>query len=183
MDFKKNWPWIAIGGIGLYLIATKSGLASELGASQRVWPISPKRMDKQGNWKMSSFGAPRTRDDGSKRYHAGVDMLCFPGDSIVAMGDGVVLHMVSGYAIGNGLQAVAVDHGWAQLLYCEIRVDVKPGQHVSAGEKIGHADKNGDGNTMLHLEAWEKAPTRFTEWIPDKKPAGLLNIEEFLVGL
>jgi hypothetical protein len=54
---------------------------------------------------------------------------------------------------------------------------------LTAGQHIGHADKNGDGNSMLHLEAWKQAPKGFTAWTSDYRPPGLLNINDYLVGL
>jgi murein DD-endopeptidase MepM/ murein hydrolase activator NlpD len=174
------WPLYVAAGIWLLVLGRKAGV---MGGGARVWPIRPKRVDKQGHWSMSGFGASRKRADGSPRLHAGIDMLCYPGDEIVAIEDGVVLHMVSGFAIGNGLQAVAVDHGDWQAIYAEIRVTVKPGQTVSAGDQLGRADRNGDGNTMLHLEAWERAPKGFTQWSPSYRPPGLLDITTFLQGL
>lgn len=149
----------------------------------RVWPVRPKRGI------ISGYGV--SRDDGA-RIHAGADLGALPGDEIVAWADGVVLHNVSGFGIYGKkgprpdyvpLQAVAIEHGNVQMIYAEIRVDVKPGQRVRAGQRIGRADRNGDGNSMLHLEAWKEAPKGFTPWSPDNRPAGLLNVNDYLAGL
>jgi murein DD-endopeptidase MepM/ murein hydrolase activator NlpD len=176
------WPWLVVVAVVAFVFTRNSG------GRVVTWPIRPKRIDKQGHWSMSTFGASR---DGGTRLHAGNDILAYPGDEIVAMADGVVLHNVSGFGIFGSnppagyvpLQAVAIDHGSVQMLYAEIRVEVKPGQRVTAGQRIGRADRNGDGNTMLHLEAWEKAPKGFTPWVTGQRPAGLLNVNDFLAGL
>lgn len=179
------WPWIVVAAAAAFVFGR--GLVSS-GDRMVVWPIRPKRVDKQGHWSMSTFGASR---DSGNRFHAGNDILCFPGDEIVAMADGVVLYHVSGFGIFGSnppagyvpLQAVAVDHGDVQMIYAEIRVEVSPGQSVSAGQRLGRAARNGDGNTMLHLEAWDKAPRGFTPWNAGQKPAGLRNVNDYLVGL
>ncbi len=169
------WPWV------LAAVVTGAIVSRFLGGSgsrQRVyWPVVPKRAI------ISPFGASR---DGGNRIHAGTDCGAFAGDRIIAMGPGEVLWPVSGYRIGANLQAVAVRHEDADYIYAEIYVDVKPGQKLEAGEPIGTVGKNGDGNAMLHLEAWEhgKCPKGFTPWINGQKPpAGLLDSQARLQGL
>lgn len=149
----------------------------------RVWPVRPKRGI------ISGYGVSR---DQGKRVHAGADLGALPGDEIVAWSDGVVLHNVSGFAIYGEkgprpeyipLQAVAIDHGNVQMIYAEIRVEVKPGQRVRAGQRIGVAARNGDGNSMLHLEAWREAPKGFVPWVTGSRPPGLLDVNDYLVDL
>lgn len=135
----------------------------------RRWPVSPYRGI------ISPFGASRAS---GTRLHGGVDVGAAPGDAIVAIDDGVVLYPVSGFAIGNGLLALAIRHPDAQYIYAEVAsFAVKPGDRVRAGQRIGTAGKNNDGNTMLHLEAWTKAPTAYTPWLPGARPAGLLDAQ------
>jgi murein DD-endopeptidase MepM/ murein hydrolase activator NlpD len=164
---KSQWKWLVGGAVVLIAVAAS-------GKSVRVWPVRPRRAI------LSRFGASR---DGGARIHAGIDLGAFKGDPIVAIDDGVVLHRVTGYGIGAGLQAVAIRHDDADYIYAEIRTDMQPGQRVSAGQQIGTADLNGDGNSMLHLEAWEhgRAPKGFTPWYGGKPPpAGLLDVGELL---
>ncbi len=148
------------------------------GSSARVyWPVVPQRAI------ISPFGASR---DGGNRIHAGTDCGAFAGDKIIAMGPGEVLWPVSGYRIGANLQAVAVRHEDADYIYAEIEVTVVAGQKLAAGEQIGIVRKNGDGNAMLHLEAWEhgKCPKGFTPWIDRQNPPpGLLDSQARLKGL
>lgn len=161
----------------LPLLAIAAGVVLTVAAFSRPmrrWPVVPARGI------ISPYGASRA---GGTRIHAGADLGAFAGDAIVAMDDGVVLHAVSGFGIGAGLQAIAIRHTFADVIYAEIRVDPNliPGVFVRAGDRIGRADKNGDGNSMLHLEAWKRpAPRGFTEWTPTSKPAGLLDIRTFL---
>ncbi len=178
------WPWVLAGGIGLLLLSRSS--TSPTSSGRRRWPVNPK--PKNGAI-LSQFGVSRSN---GARLHAGVDLGAYPGNEIVAIADGVVLHAVSGFGIlGEDappagyvpLQAVAIRHGDVEMIYAEIRVEVKPGQRVAAGQRIGRADRNGDGNTMLHLEVWQRAPKGFTPWETGKRPAGLLNPNDYLVGL
>lgn len=166
------WPWIAaLGG----LVIWSSLRASDSGSSgAMVWPVKPYRGI------LNPFGAPR--EDGA-RIHAGVDVGAYPGDPIVAVTDGVVVRHVTGYGIGAGLDAIAITHPEFDLLYGEIDVTVKPGDHVTAGDVIGRARKNKDGNTMLHIEAWERgmSPAQFTRWMRgNPPPKGLLNVQKIL---
>ncbi|MBI2389283.1 MAG: peptidoglycan DD-metalloendopeptidase family protein [Deltaproteobacteria bacterium] len=138
----------------------------------RAWPVRPHRGILSG-WGVS-------RADGARR-HGGIDLGALPGDAIVAMDDGVVPHRVSAFQIGAGLQAVAIRHSDADYLYTEIKLreGLAAGQRVQRGEQIGTATKNGDGNSMLPLEAWTagKAPRGFVPWIAgDPPPAGMLDV-------
>lgn len=140
-----------------------------VGSVGRVWPVRPYRGI------LSPFGA--SRDNGT-RVHAGIDLGALPGDAIVSMAIGVVLYPVSGFSIGAGLQAVAVRHPDAEYIYAEIMLlGVTVGQQLAAGERIGTAAKNKDGNSMLHLEAWEHAPHAFTRWVTGARPPGLLDVQ------
>lgn len=160
------WPFVVGAGALLWLFTRPRS---------RVWPVKPYRSI------VSRFGASRANGE---RIHAGSDLGALPGDEIVALDGGVVLYPVSGFSIGNGLQAVAVRHASGDFIYAEIRLDpsIFPGRGLSAGDRIGRADRNADGNSMLHIEAWERgmAPRTFTPWIPGKRPPGLLDVEKLL---
>jgi len=142
----------------------------------RRWPVSTYRGI------LSPYGVQRA---GGAERHPGADLGAFPGDQILALDDGVVLKMVGGYALGGGLEAVAIRHRDADYNYAEIKVTVAPGQKVKAGDPIGYAAKNSDGNSMLHLEAWEKgmAPDRFARWNEGQKPPGLLDVGLLLASI
>lgn len=152
---------------GVALFASRGQVARP---SARVWPVSPNR------GVLSPFKSPRYTS--GNRYHAGVDLAALSGDLIIALDDGEVLGLVTGYQLGAGLQAVAVRHPDADYIYAEIAVTAKPGTRVSAGDVLGVVRKNADGNQMLHLEAWQTGtvPNAFTPWYVGKPPPpGLLD--------
>lgn len=132
-----------------------------------------------------AFGAARSEPPG--RRHAAVDLYAGDGSPIVALADGVVVGTVFGYAIGAGLEAVAVDHASFSCVYAEIRLsDVarRAGARVRAGDRLGTGARNGDGNVMLHLETWKRgrAPKTWTQWI-GTPPADLLDPTRMLLAL
>jgi murein DD-endopeptidase MepM/ murein hydrolase activator NlpD len=165
-------------GLGLGALAAVLLARASFASSSRTWPVVPNRGI------LSPFGAPRYTS--GNRNHAGVDVAALAGDKVVAIADGEVLGLVSGYQLGAGLQAVAVRHPDADYVYAEIEVVAGPGQRVKAGDVLGVVRKNSDGNQMLHLEAWQSgmAPNSFTPWYMGKpRPAGLLNAEEMIAPL
>lgn len=172
---------LALAGAALLLLTGRGGArapgAGGDGASRRQWPVRPYR------GVINGFKASR---EGGKRIHAGVDLGAAQGDEIVALDDGEILGLASGYAIGAGLQALRVRHPDADYIYAEIDALGKPGDVVKAGDVIGRARKNSAGNTMLHLEAWETgtAPVGFTPWwAGSAAPKGLLDVGEIVKEL
>lgn len=188
------WPLLLLGGVAFFLFGSKrSSSLDELvvnGAEPveqpraRVWPVEPYRGLVPGNGFKASRKVPGTD---KPRYHAGIDIMANQGDRVVALDDGEVLHMATGYELLAGLQGVAVAHPDADYIYAELDVKVKPGQKLKAGDLIGIVRRNGTSNTsMLHLEAWEKgkAPRGWTSWTPDSgRPAGLLDVSEKIKAL
>ncbi len=168
-------PLAVAAGAALLLLTGRGGARAAASSAARVWPVEPFRSPGV----ISPFKAHRTRAvDGSDRYHAGVDVGAMAGDRVVAIDDGEVISMVSGYSLGAGLEAVSVRHPDADYIYAEIDVVVKPGDKLKAGDVIGFVRKNSSGNSMLHLEAWETGmvPEAFTEWTPSYRPPGLLDV-------
>lgn len=149
---------------------------------KRYWPVSVYR----GVGSHFGDNRPPAKNDTRLRYHAGADVRAALGDDILAIDEGVVLHYVSGYDLGAGLQALAVRHPDADYIYAEIEAVAKPGQIVAAGDLIGRAKINNDKHVMLHLEAWKSGTvsTRFVPWIRDEpRPGNLLNIDEKLAQI
>lgn len=171
------WPWI-VGG--LFIGWGLSRAFGRSGSSARIyWPVVPNRGT------ISPFGARRAN---GSRIHAGVDIGGFVNDPVISMGEGIVLWPVTGFRIGADLEAVAIRHEDADYIYAEIHVDksIVPGKRLSAGQRIGTVGRNGDGNSMLHLEAWEhdQCPHGFTPWIGGQPPPkGLLDVQARLKGL
>lgn len=166
-------------GLGIAIGVAARILFSGGSSARKWWPVNPYRGT------ISGFGDSR---DSGKRQHGGVDVGAVMGDKVIAMGDGKVLWPVSGFRIGADLQAVAIAHDDADYIYAEIYVDPKymvPGTRVRSGQVIGKVGRNGDGNAMLHLEAWEPGytPKGFVPWGTGQRPKGLLDVGEKLKGL
>ena len=99
-------PVVAVAAAALLLMTGRGGAGGVAVAAPAIrrWPVSIYR------GAISAFGARRTRADGSARFHAGIDLGAFVGDTILAIDDGEVVSMVSGYSLGAGLEAVSVRH-------------------------------------------------------------------------
>jgi murein DD-endopeptidase MepM/ murein hydrolase activator NlpD len=135
----------------------------------------------------TAFHASR---EGGARYHAGVDLVCAPGDAVVAMESGRVVGQIPGFV---RLGAVAIAHPTVVAVYAEIALDslaaagLKPGDTVSAGQRIGTGAQNYAGRSMLHLELWAPghAPAAYTPWYQTAPaaPLGLLDPTPYLLAL
>ncbi len=100
--------------------------------------------------KTSPFGAQRILNGESKRPHYGVDIAAPIGTPIYAPADGVV-SMADNDLYFEGAM-VMLDHGQGLIsLYLHMNsIDVKPGQEVLRGEKIGEVGSKGR-STGPHL--------------------------------
>jgi murein DD-endopeptidase MepM/ murein hydrolase activator NlpD len=178
-------PYVLGGAalLGVIVLARRSSAqALAPSPSVRTWPVVPNRGT------ISGFGAPRPAGKYPARYHAAVDVGAQDGDKVVAIDDGEVLKLVTGYQIGAGLQAVAIRHPDADYIYAEIQVTAVPGQRVKAGDVIGVVRQNdsGPGHQMLHLEAWQTGmvPDAFKPWyVGQAAPPGLLDVGKILAPL
>ena len=140
--------------------------------------------DLQGVTSNRYFGASR---DGGKRWHAGVDLHCDPGEEIVAMERGKILWKAPGYV---GLDAIVIEHDKVAVLYGEVALGsleahgLRAGDVVEAGTKIATTAKSSSGS-MLHIETWKKdyAPRSFTIVAPPSIPPGLLDPTRYLLTL
>lgn len=160
----------------------------------RVWPVAHRTPAVSytlatgkivGN-PATAFHAPR---EGGKRHHAGVDLLCLPGDRVVAMEPGRVLGTIPGFV---KLGAVVVEHPSCLAVYAEVALDslarsgLKPGSAVAAGQTIAFGAINYEEHSMLHLETWAKgrAPKAYTPWwAGSTPPPGLLDPTRYLLAL
>ena len=90
----------------------------------------------------SQYGNARIFNGSLKSFHSGTDFRAPIGSPIYATNDGVVVANSKRYYSGN---AVIIDHG--EGIYSSYshmsRIDVKIGQHVKQGEKLGLSGSTG----------------------------------------
>ena len=87
----------------------------------------------------------------SKGYHTGIDMAVPVGTEVIAVADGKIESANWGKSYGT--QAVQkVAGGW--VIYAHLSVlDVKPGQEITKGQKIGKSGNTGNSSgPHLHFE-------------------------------
>ena len=153
-----------------------------------IWPlegIPPSLPPYEG-----SFGAIRKYD-----IHTGIDLYCPLGTSVLAMEDGVVVHVDldftgpgGGSPWWNTTGVVMVEGKTGVIAYGEITPAVSVGAEVKAGERIGVVDcpvlkKNkGKPMTMLHLELYKHGARDTVWWHHDEpQPESLLDPEVLFV--
>ena len=89
-----------------------------------------------------NFGLRRIINGQPRNPHAGIDIAAPVGTPVRAAGAGVVLETADFFFNGN---AIYVDHGQGLVtLYCHLdRIEVRPGEHVVAGQRIGLTGNTG----------------------------------------
>lgn len=112
-----------------------------------------------------AFGAKRKYD-----IHTGVDLYCQDGTEVksIANGEIVLMGQFTGQAVfspwWDDTYYVMVDHGFAVIVYGEVKKSILPriavGQRIREGQYLGSVArvlKNDKGlpTTMLHLECYE----------------------------
>lgn len=89
---------------------------------------------------------------GTTRFHEGMDFAAQPGTRVNATGDGVVISADWNSGYGN---LVEIDHGYGYITrYAHLsKINVKKGQTVSRGDKVGEVGSTGKSTgPHLHYE-------------------------------
>jgi murein DD-endopeptidase MepM/ murein hydrolase activator NlpD len=119
-----------------------------LAALRRPLPRAPLRLRWPLSLPVTDIFGPR-----HDRFHTGIDIPARTGTAVAAAGSGVVT--AAGWSTGGWGYIVAVDHGLGlQSISAHLsRVDVRVGQRISAGARVGAVGASGDATgPHLHFE-------------------------------
>jgi murein DD-endopeptidase MepM/ murein hydrolase activator NlpD len=101
---------------------------------------------------MTGYGWQLDSDSGEVAFHSGVDLAAETGTSVVSVGDGTIAFAGNQGNYGN---LVVVNHAQGiQTRYAQLdRIDVRVGQTIRRGDRLGTVGTTGLANTPhLHFE-------------------------------
>lgn len=122
---------------------------SERLAEQLAWIASAPTLSPVHGVITSGYGYREDPITGRRAFHAAIDIGSSSGNSVLAPGDGVVVHAGRLGQLGN---AVVLSHGFGVTTrYGHLQeVDVTPGQRVARGALLGRVGRSGRA-TGYHL--------------------------------
>jgi murein DD-endopeptidase MepM/ murein hydrolase activator NlpD len=106
-------------------------------------------------WISRGYGYKIDPFTGQRAFHAGLDVACNEGTTIVAPADGVVEY--AGWKAGLGIM-VKIDHGYGYAtIYGHMSRNIaRTGDRVSRGDAIGEVGSTGHSTgPHLHYEVWK----------------------------
>ena len=117
-------------------------LAGVMATNSDAVPVSFRFVQPTEGPRSSSFGLRRFFNDQPRNPHSGMDIAAPTGTPVLAAGDGRVID--TGDYFFNG-KTIWIDHGSGLMtMYCHLsEIDVKPGDQVVAGERIGAVGATG----------------------------------------
>lgn len=117
-------------------------LAGVMATNSDAVPVSFRFVQPTEGPRSSSFGLRRFFNDQPRNPHSGMDIAAPTGTPVLAAGDGRVID--TGDYFFNG-KTIWIDHGSGLMtMYCHLsEIDVKPGDQVAAGERIGAVGATG----------------------------------------
>jgi murein DD-endopeptidase MepM/ murein hydrolase activator NlpD len=116
----------------------------------------------------SPFGSQRTYNHGEAAWrHKGMDLRAAKGTPVLAACSGVVLLARRSLKLTGGTVLVGHGYGVTTAYFHLSRVDVKPGQHLDAGEALGLSGDSGlAAGPHLHWQvALRGLPVDPRQWI------------------
>jgi murein DD-endopeptidase MepM/ murein hydrolase activator NlpD len=129
--------------------------------------------------KKDKFGCTRTDADGSKKFHAGIDIKAAIGTDCFATEDATVTDVGSGLDLGNWVAISFIKGGKKYgVAYCHLsKQSVKNGDKLKKGDKVGETGISGNAeinNPHLHLEVQDQVWVAYSS-ASDRSKHGLDN--------
>jgi len=111
-------------------------------------------------WLSRGYGNKIDPFSGQRAFHAGIDLACNKGTTIIAPADGRVEY--AGWKVGLGIM-VKIDHGFGlATIFAHMSNHVaRTGDRLKRGDKIGEVGATGHATgPHLHYEVWKDGRTQ-----------------------